>query len=147
MHEISYKEKTWIFSDADYEAIAEHVRVEDAKMQFIAAIEKYGTENKEFANVEEFLKSHIDQAAGRFYKRIRTNASDYDMEAVLTLFRGAFWCIVTLKDGTKEEAVLMDSQIFAVENNQPMQLYTATGTIFNTMDVFSLEKDEIYTMD
>ena len=41
----------------------------------------------------------------------------------------------------------MDSQIFAVENNQPMQLYTATGKIFNTMDVLSLEKDEIYTMD
>ena len=69
MHEISYKEKTWIFSDADYEAIAEHVRVEDSKAQFLAAIEKYGTENKEFSNIEEFLKSHIDQAAGRFYNK------------------------------------------------------------------------------
>lgn len=131
----------------EYEQIAEHIRREDAKEQFIDAIEQYAANNTEFANIEDFLKSHIDQAAERFYKKIRTSTNDYDMETVLNIFRGAFWCDITLKDGSKEEAVLMDSQIQAIENRQSQKLKTAKGDAFNSADVMSLVKDEVYTMD
>lgn len=69
------------------------------------------------------------------------------METVLNIFRGAFWCDITLKDGSKEEAVLMDSQIQAIENRQSQKLKTAKGDAFNSADVMSLVKDEVYTMD
>lgn len=131
----------------EYEQIAELIRKEDAKEQFVSAIEKYSVDNKEFANIEEFLKNHIDQAADRFYKKIRTSTSDYDMETVLNIFRGAFWCDITLKDGSKEEAVLMDSQIQEIVNKNAKKLKTAKGIEFNSLDVIELVKDEVYTMD
>lgn len=131
----------------EYEQIAEQVRKKDAKEQFISAIEQYAANNKEFANIEKFLKNHIDQIADRFYKRIRTSTSDYDMDTVLNIFRGAFWCDITLKDGSKEEAVLMDSQIQEIANGNKKKLKTAKGIEFDSLDIIELVKDEIYTMD
>lgn len=131
----------------EYDQIAEQVRRNDAKEQFIDAIEQYAADNKEFSNIEDFLKSHIDQAADRFYKRIRTSTSDYDMEMVLNIFRGAFWCDITLKDGSKEEAVLMDSQIQEIINKKVQKLKTAKGTEFDSLDVVELIKDEIYVVE
>lgn len=131
----------------EYEQLAEHIRREDAKEQFIDAIEQYAADNKEFSNIEDFLKSHIDQAADWFYKRIRTSTSDYDMDSVLNIFRGAFWCDITLKNGSKEEAVLMDSQIQEIINKNAKKLKTAKGTEFESLDVVELIKDEIYVME
>ena len=145
MKEIYVNGKNWHFSDADYETLAEHFRMEDAKKKLLAVIEKYGKENKEFSNIAEFLKSHIDQATKLFYEKI---TSDYDMQSVLNYFYGAFWCVLTLKDGRKVEAVLMDSQIDAmIVDNPTWWVYTATGEIFSAMDVLELEKDEIYVME
>ena len=131
----------------EYDQIAEQVRRNDAKEQFIGAIEQYAADNREFSNVEDFLKSHIDQAADRFYKKIRTSTNDYDMETVLNIFRGAFWCDITLKDGSKEEAVLMDSQIQEITNKRSQKLKTAKGIEFDSLDVIELVKEEVYIMD
>lgn len=134
-------------SENEYQEIAEEVRRADAKVAFLDAIAEYSSRNDEFVNVEDFLKEHIDQASDGFYKRIQTKTSDYDMSAVLNIFRGAYWCILTLKNGTKEEAVLMDSQIFMIESGQPITFKTATGKKIKSEDVCVVEKDELYVMD
>lgn len=134
-------------SENEYQEIAEEIRREDAKTAFLDAIAEYSSRNDEFVNVEDFLKEHIDQASDGFYKKIRTRTSDYDMSAVLNIFRGAYWCVITLKNGSKKEAVLMDSQILMIENGQSVTFKTAKGEKIESEDVWFVEKDELYVMD
>lgn len=144
--EIIFRDKIIEMTLHDYEEIAEQIRRDDAKKLFLQTINDYTEDNKEFENVRNFLMENIDQASDKFYKKIRTSMDDYDIPAVLNVFRGAYWCDIYMQNGSKQEAVLMDSQILQLQNGQIFEFVNTNGEKFNSSDVKSLVRDDYYTI-
>lgn len=144
--EIIFRDKIVEMTLHDYEKIAEQIRRDDAKKLFLQTINDYTEDNKEFENVRNFLMENIGRASDKFYKKIRTSMDDYDIPAVLNVFRGAFWCDIYMKNGSKQEAVLMDSQILQLQNGQIFEFANVNGEKFNSSDVKSLARDDYYTI-
>ena len=51
-----------------------------------------------------------------------------------------------MKNGSKQEAVLMDSQILQLQNGQIFEFANVNGEKFNSSDVKSLARDDYYTI-
>lgn len=133
-------------NEAEYQEFADIVRLNDSKERFLDAIEGYCEHNTEFINIKEFLVSHIEQATTIFFQKTKSFIGDYDVMAALNIFRGAYWCDVFMKDGTHNEAVLMDSQISELQNGNLIKFKNTHGEEIQSSDICGIEKDEMYTL-